>query len=306
MACDICSELLMPGSDALFHVTAAERRLRARWFGAPDARAIVLLHQGLGSITQWRDFPPRLAGATGLPVLAYDRYGHGGSEGLDAPRSVDFLECEARVALPELLAASAITEPVLYGHSDGGTIALLFAAVFPAHPRAVISEAAHVFHEAHTAAGIAAVVDEFERGGLRRCESIGSAESRHESYQALATLRSSEKSINSQILRARLARHHGANTESMFYGWSRIWQSEAMAAWRITDRLPAIRAPLLVIQGADDEHGTRAQVEAIATGVSGPVETLLIPACRHSPHLEASETVLSRVAAFLRRALSDG
>ena len=255
-------------------VLADGRRLRVRWFArrrGPDQPVIVLLHQGLGSVSQWRGFPRALAAATGHAVVGYDRWGHGGSEPLTSPRGRDFLEREACRALPDVLEALAIEGPVLYGHSDGGSIALLFAAADPDGARAVITEAAHVFSEAHTASGFADVVAAYEHGDLR----------------------------------ARLARHHGDNVDGMFRGWAEFWQRSDMRDWQITDRLPALRCPLLAIQGCEDEHGTPAQVESIAAGAGGLVETFMIAGCRHAPHLEATDVVVARVAAFLRRVLSD-
>ncbi len=264
-----------PGPDDTgdLSVQADGHRLRVRWFAQRhglDRPVVVLLHQGLGSVSQWRGFPGALAAATGYAVVGYDRWGHGGSEPLTAPRGRDFLEREACRVLPEVLQALAIERPILYGHSDGGSIALLFAAASPDGARAVITEAAHVFSEAHTASGFADVVAAYEHGDLR----------------------------------ARLARHHGDKVDAMFRGWAGFWQRPDMRDWRITDRLPAIRCPVLAIQGCEDEHGTPAQVESIAAGVGGPVETLMVAGCGHAPHLEASDAVAARVAAFLGRVLS--
>lgn len=253
-------------------VVAGGHRLRVRWFAArrrPEQGVIVMLHQGLGSVGQWRDFPENLAAATGCAVVGYDRWGHGGSDPLTLPRPADFLDQEAQHTLPDLLDSLGLGRVTLYGHSDGGSIALLFAAARPERTVAVISEAAHVFSEANAATGFAAVVAAFETGDLRQ----------------------------------RLARHHGDNLDAMFRGWADIWRSPAMRGWRMTDRLPAIRCPVLVMQGANDDHGTLAQVEAIASGVSGPTETWIVPGCAHSPHLEASAAVVGHCAAFLGRVL---
>lgn len=252
-------------------VQAGGRWLRARWYAPRQARdqpVIVLLHQGLGSVSQWRGFPDALAAATGYAVIGYDRFGHGGSEPLDGPRPQDFLEQEATRALPEVLEALAIERPILYGHSDGGTIALLFAAAYPDRPRAVVSEAAHVFSEVHELGGLPAVIRDFETGGLRE----------------------------------RLARHHGEKVDSMFYGWANHWTAPERRNWTMVERLPAIRCPVLVIHGENDEHGTLAQVEAIEVGVGGQVARFLVPHCGHSPHLEAPNAVLAEVAAFLAAA----
>lgn len=245
------------------------RPLHARWCvprRAPDDQVIVLLHQGLGSITQWRGFPEELGDATGFAILAYDRIGHGRSAKLDAPRAPDFLDYEATCVLPQVLDALQIERPVLYGHSDGGTIALSFAAAYPNRPAAVISEAAHVFSEVEATGGIAALADDFRTGTLR----------------------------------AKLARHHGDNLDTMFKAWVDIWTSPAMRNWSVVDRLGDIVCPLLLIQGDADEHGTIAQIDAIVSRVRGATETWLIPECGHMPHLAQPDTVARRVSEFLR------
>ena len=254
---------------AFFHLTAAGHRLRAQWVGEParaEQRCLVFLHEGLGSISQWRGFPAALCQASGLPGLIYERWGFGGSEALELPRPKDYLAREAEDALPEVLAACGVTRPVLIGHSDGGSIALLYAAALPERVEACVTLAAHVFFEEVTRAGIEAVVACWETGDLR----------------------------------ARLAKYHGANTEHMFRGWAETWLDPNFRDWNVEHRLLAVTCPALVIQGADDEHGTPAQVDAIAAGVSGPVETWMVPDCGHSPHLERPDAVCARIAGFIK------
>ncbi len=255
-------------SGIFFHVTAAGRRLRAQWIGGPaarDARVLVFLHEGLGSIPRWKGFPAALCQATGLPGLVYERWGFGGSEALALPRPKDYLSREAEDALPEVLAACGVTRPVLVGHSDGGSIALLYAAAFPERAEACVTLAAHVFVEEVTRAGIEAVVARWEAGDLR----------------------------------PRLTRYHGANTEAAFRGWAETWLDPGFRDWNVEHRLPAVTCPALIVQGADDAHGTPAQVDAIAKGVSGPVETWMIPGCGHSPHIEMLEPVCARIASYI-------
>ena len=155
--------------------------------------------------------------------------------------------------------------PILVGHSDGGTISLLYAAQFPAQPLAVITLAAHVFVEETTLAGIRKAVQAFETGALRQ----------------------------------KLYRYHGDNTDAMFEGFEDDWLLPRYRDWNIESCLHSIRCPLLVMQGEDDEYGTVAQVEAIAGGVSGRVERVLIPACGHNPHLQAREQVLDEMKCFI-------
>ncbi len=250
-------------------VVAAGHRLRVEKLlpleGMTDAPALVFLHEGLGSILHWRDVPRRLAAATGLPALVYERWGFGGSDPLVLPRPDDYLEREALEALPELLAACGIGRHVLVGHSDGGTIALLSAAARPSGLLGLICLAAHVFVEDCTIAGV----------------------------------RRAEEAWRATDLPRRLARYHGENTDRVFRGWAETWLRPSFRAWRMTERLPAIRCPVLAIQGAEDEYGTSAQLEAIARGVGGPVETLTVPDCGHTPHLEAPEIVLPAIQRFV-------
>ncbi len=249
---------------------AGGHRLRARWYAPrsrPDQTVIVLLHQGLGSVSQWRNFPETLAETSGCAVVGYDRWGHGASDPLVGDRSPSFLKEEAERTLPEVLDALGLDRVVLHGHSDGGSITLLAAAALGDRVQAAVSEAAHVFSEVNATDGFGEVEAAFATGDLRQ----------------------------------RLARHHGDNVDTMFHGWVRIWRSPAMRDWQMTDHLGGITCPTLVIQGTNDEHGSIAQVEAIAAGVSGPVETWMVPGIGHSPHLEATQAVADRCTAFLRR-----
>lgn len=232
----------------------------------PQGPWLVFLHEGLGSITQWREVPELLARRLGLPALIYDRWGFGDSDPLVLPRPLDYLEREAGTALPELLESLGIERPVLLGHSDGATIALLYAAAFPGRPLAVVSEAAHVFVEEVSLAGIRAAVEAWRHGRLREG----------------------------------LERHHGDKAESVFRGWAETWLRPAFAAWQMLDRLPAIRCPVLALQGVDDQYGTAAQVEEIAARSGGPCRPLLLPGCAHAPHHEAREATLAAIEEFLR------
>lgn len=254
------------------NLVAGGRRLRARTLLPPGSAgldrgpALVLLHEALGCITQWGHFPEELVRATGLPALVYDRYGHGHAERLQGPRPLDYLEREALETLPGILAAFGIRAPILYGHSDGGTIALLHGAAFPGIPMALVCEAHHVFLEETTARGLRRAAEAYASGRLRD----------------------------------RLARLHGDNLDALFRGWNDVWLAPERRDWDITARLDAIQAPVLMIQGEKDEYGSAAQIEAVASRVQGPAETLLIPGCGHAPHHESRALVLERVAGFLQ------
>ena len=233
---------------------------------APGPRPpLLFLHEGLGSIAQWKDFPVALCTALGCEGVVYDRLGHGRSSARHHPRTPRYLHEETELVLPALLDALAIPRAALLGHSDGGTIALLLAAMAPERVVALVTEAAHVMVEAITLAGIRAAGAAYATTDLPR----------------------------------RLARYHGDKTDALFHAWHDTWLAPDFRDWSIEAALPAIRAPLLVIQGVEDEYGSVAQVEAIARGTGGPVERLLIPGCGHNPHHEARALVLARVAAFL-------
>jgi pimeloyl-ACP methyl ester carboxylesterase len=235
---------------------------------AGDARRppIVLLHEGLGSVGLWRDFPAALNRASGSRAIAFSRYGHGRSAPPARPRGPAFMDEEALEVLPALLAALAIARPVLLGHSDGATIALIHAAQHDVAGLALI--APHVLVERVTLAAVTAAREEFEHGGLRE----------------------------------RLSRHHD-DPAVTFRGWCDVWLDPAFRDWSIEAALPAITAPALVVQGRDDPYGSLAQVDAIARGSGGPVQTLVVSG-GHAPHVEHPQEVLDAIVRFLTTACS--
>jgi pimeloyl-ACP methyl ester carboxylesterase len=232
--------------------------------GRPDLPPLVFLHEGLGSLALWRDFPHRVAAACGgRTTLVYSRAGYGQSPPARLPRPVTYMHDEARVALPPVLADAGVERPVLVGHSDGASIALLYAAA--GHPvTALVLLAPHVFVEDRTIAGIEAATRAYDQGPLR----------------------------------TRLARHH-ADVDATFRGWSDIWLSPGFRSWDITAALPAITSPILLIQEADDPYGTVAQLDAIESGVGAPVTRLVVPGTGHSPHESAPDEVATAIATFL-------
>ena len=231
----------------------------------PLRPTLVLLHEGLGSIAAWRDFPDRLARAAGCNALAYSRYGYGNSDPLTAPRGVRYMHDEALIALPELLDQLGIERPILVGHSDGGSIALIHAGVGIRPVAGVVTLAAHVLVEDISVASIAAAKVAYE----------------------------------STDLRAKLARHH-ADVDSAFWGWNRIWLDPVFRAWNIEEYLPRIACPVLAIQGVDDEYGTMEQLHRIGAQVR-EVELLELEDCRHSPHKDQPEAVLAAMTRFVDR-----
>jgi len=255
-------------------------RLEYQWHGPPadEAPTIVFLHEGLGAISRWRDFPATLCSRLEWGGLVYNRQGYGRSDPFNAPLSPQFMHHEALDVLPRILDAFKISRPVLFGHSDGGSIALIYAApTMAASPSALILESPHVFVEDMTVASIAALRDSYRASDLRE----------------------------------RLERHHGSNTDVLFESWTDVWLSDEFRGWNIEAYLPAVTCPTLVIQGRDDEYGTLRQPDAIVEGVSGEIQTLVLDACGHSPHIDQREAVESAALRFLegpdlKRRLTDG
>jgi len=227
---------------------------------------IVFLHEGLGSIAQWKHFPDTLARAAGCNALVYERWGHGGSDPLLGPRPADFMEREAVSVLPQILDSFGLEKVTLFGHSDGGSIALLFAARYPERTLGVITEAAHVFVEEASLAGVRSAVERFKTSDMEK----------------------------------RLRLYHGDNAVSMFHGWADIWLSANFRDWSIPpETLGAIQAPVLALQGTDDEYGSAAQLQKIEAGVGAAAKTMLIPDCAHEPHVQAREAVMEEALAFI-------
>lgn len=247
-------------------ITAAGHALEYQWIEGPGP-ALVFLHEGLGSIGQWRDFPARVARATGCRALVYDRYGYGNSDILVEDRvGVDFMHREALVFLPEILHGLKIENPILVGHSDGASIALVHAAVHPV--RGVAAMAPHVFIEDICIRSIENAARQFAATGLRE----------------------------------RLGKYH-RDARKTFHLWADAWLDPAFRNWSIEAYLPRIRCPVLAIQGEGDEYGTMAQLEAIQRQAGGPCELLKLPDCGHSPHKDRPEQVLGALVGFVKRIL---
>ena len=237
------------------------------WIEGDAAKPVlVFLHEGLGSIRQWRDFPAKLCAASGQRGLIYDRYGYGQSDVLaEARRTVRFMHDEGLASLPELLRSLEVKNPVLIGHSDGASIALIHAGAGHA-VRAVVAMAPHVFIEPECLSSITKISAEFEKGDLA----------------------------------ARLARYH-RDARKTFYGWADVWLDPQFEGWDIrADYLPGVRCPVLAIQGRDDEYGTMAQLDEIERRVRGPCKLLKLENCGHAPFRDQPEKVSAEVAAFVK------
>ena len=235
--------------------------------GDPALPVLVFLHEGLGCAALWRDFPDRMAEATGAGALVYSRLGYGGSS-LPAGGAfpVDYMHVEAERRLPAVLAALDIERPLLVGHSDGGSIALIHAGAFPDAVAGLVLMAPHVFVEDCSIRAIAEARRAFDEGGLDK----------------------------------RLARWH-RDAAGTFDAWNLAWLDPRFRDWNIEDCLPEVTAPLLAFQGEADPYGTRAQTDRIARQVAGPADIVLLPGCGHAPWREAPETVMPAVTAFAAR-----
>jgi pimeloyl-ACP methyl ester carboxylesterase len=249
-------------------LNAAGRSLHyQRIEGEAGKPALVFLHEGLGSIRQWRDFPAKLCAATGCTGFVYDRYGYGQSEVLAEPRrTVRFMHDEALIALPELLTAASLKDPILIGHSDGASIALIHAGAGHA-VRAVVAMAPHVFIEPI----------------------------------CISSIRKATETFETTDLPARLGRYH-KDARKTFYGWADVWLDPQFEGWDIrADYLPGVRCPVLAIQGRDDEYGTMEQLEEIKRRVSGPCERVKLENCGHAPYRDQAESVLEKVETFINQ-----
>ena len=248
-------------------------RLEYAWVGSarPDAPVVVFLHEGLGSLAMWKDFPQRLCDAGGYRGLVYSRYGYGRS----TPRppgerwTPAFMHAQAEDTLPKLFAALGVgidgRRPWLFGHSDGGSIALIYAATHPQSVAGVIAVAPHI------------MVEDL---------SIASIERARDAYR-------------STDLRERLARYH-ADPDSAFLGWNDIWLDPDFRAWSIEAMLARVRCPVLAVQGLDDEYGTLAQVRGIRAAAP-QTEVVELAHCGHSPHRDQPDALVRAVTGFISR-----
>lgn len=249
-----------------FH--AAGHRLRGHWRGPRpgNAPALVFLHDALGSVRLWRDFPDQLVRATGCGALLYDRWGSGDSEPLSPPHARDYLLREALDSLPEVLDQAGVREAILVGQSDGASIALAFAGVHPGRVRGVIALSPHLFVEARTLRQIGDQIRDFESGDLR----------------------------------ARLRRHHGENTDRLFARLVEVWTAQAPGTrWGLESHVSRVRCPVLAIQGEDDEFFSIAQLDALAALLPGRLERLRIPGSAHYPLHQARNEVLAASIRFV-------
>ncbi|MFL6799631.1 MAG: alpha/beta fold hydrolase [Xanthobacteraceae bacterium] len=251
----------------------AEQRLEFRMLGArPDAGpTLVLLHEGLGSAAVWGEFPEQLAAATGAGVFAYSRAGYGRSSASPLPRPISFMHDEATYVLPQVLDAIGFRRGILVGHSDGASIAAIYAGTVQDHRiRGLALMAPHFFAEEMGLAEIARARRAFEEGALR----------------------------------AKLAKLH-ADPDNAFWTWCGPWLHPEFRQWDLTEALAHIRVPMLIVQGEQDQYGTVRQIQVAQEECYCPVEVSLLPNTRHAPYREAPEPTLSAIAGFVNRLLRD-
>jgi len=230
---------------------------------AASRSTIVFLHEGLGSVTLWRDFPTKVAHRLGMPGLVYSRFGYGRSDGLPAKRTPRFMHEEALDVLPRLLDRFGIDRPLLVGHSDGASIALIHAAMSGRPVRGLVCLAPHVFVEPVCVESIARIRETYRTTDLRQ----------------------------------RLVKYH-ARVDDAFLGWADIWLEPAFLAWSIEDLIGRIDVPMLLIQGRDDEYGTLAQLDRIEARAKAPTSRLVLDNCGHSPHRDQEAAVIDAIVAF--------
>lgn len=241
------------------------RRLAPQRSDGLERTTLVFLHEGLGCIEMWRDFPQRLCDATMCAGVVYDRTAYGKSSPWPSDPGVHYMEIEADAVLPKLLAALAVDDCVLVGHSDGGTIALNYAAHDPDPLRAVVTLAAHAVNEPVCTESIVNARQAYATGDLRR----------------------------------RLAKYHGDNVDRAFHLWSDAWVTPGFEPMDASGRLPGVEVPVQAIQGEDDEYGSMAQLDAIKRQAGGPCELLKLPRCGHSPHKDQPEKVSKSISEFI-------
>ncbi len=240
--------------------------LEYQWIaGRPNAPVLVLLHEGLGCVSMWKSFPQRLAEKTGLGVFSYSRQGYGLSDLCVLPRTVGYMHDEA-VVLEQVLTRVPGETFILVGHSDGASIATIYAGSHAKSPvKALVLLAPHFFIESKT------------------IESIANAKTLYETTD----------------LRNRMKKYHGEQIDNAFWGWNDVWLRDEFRSWNITEYLPNIEIPTMVIQGESDEYGSEAQITATEEGMNGVVQTCLLPNCGHSPYRQFESETVSVIAGFI-------
>ncbi len=255
-----------------FWLDIAGVRLEVRCWGPPpqEAPTAVLLHEGLGSVSLWRDFPEKLAKVSGCGVFAFSRQGYGQSDPVDLPRPIDYMQREAKEVLPLVLKDIGVQKYVLLGHSDGASIAAVYGGHFDdPHLNGLVLFAPHFFTEADGLASIAEAKTTFENTDLK----------------------------------TRMARHH-KDPENAFRGWNDAWLNPEFKAWDICKYISDIKVPVLAVQGEDDQYGTMAQLDVLEARLPTPLNRLELEGCQHQPHFNRPNSTLKAVVAFLNEQIT--
>jgi len=250
------------------HIRIEGKRLEMAWYGPSphETLTLVFLHEGLGCVAMWRDFPYRLAQATGCSAMVFSRLGYGGSDACSHHRSVRFMHEEGLIILPKLLETIEIQQCIVIGHSDGGSIGIIYSGGTPASPlKGLITEAAHVF-----------------------CEDI-----------SIRSIQAARERYVSGDLRKKLEKYHGQNTDCAFWGWNNAWLHPDFKNWNLEEFLPGIKVPVLAIQGENDPYGSPAQVDAITRQSGGKTKSLMLPQCGHAPHIDRREDTFQAMKEFI-------
>ncbi|MEP3232846.1 MAG: alpha/beta hydrolase [Hyphomicrobiales bacterium] len=251
------------------HIQIGTTKLEAQCFGPPPSNAptIIMLHEGLGCIALWRDFPSRLAEATGYGVLAYSRAGYGGSDGSPPPKPLDYMTREAMDVLPLVLDQIGFQRGILLGHSDGASIVTIYAgSTEDMRIRGLVLMAPHFFTEPVGLTAIKAAKEIYETGDLKQ----------------------------------KLAKYH-THVDDAFYGWNGAWLDDDFKDWNIAENIDYLRIPVLGIQGRNDEYGTLAQLDELEARLYSPFDCAILEDCKHSPHLEKADETLGVITEFCQR-----
>lgn len=250
-------------------LTLASQKIEIQWYGKENKNkpTLIFLHEGLGCIRMWKDFPKILSGYTGCPALVFSRLGYGSSDPCPLPWKINFMHKQALQILPDIIRKAGIHTYILIGHSDGGSIGIIFSGSPVAKGlKGLITQAAHVFCEQKTV------------------ESIQQAKIQYDHHD----------------LKQRLEKYHGTNTDNAFRGWNDVWLNPGFIHWNIEKYLSRIHIPMLAIQGKEDQYGTIKQIKSIQHHVKH-VKSCLVDNCGHSPHLEQQKIVLDIMNQFIHQ-----
>ena len=244
-------------------------KIEIQWYNVEitNRPTLVFMHEGLGCVRMWKEFPERISERTGCPSFVFSRFGYGNSDQCPTPWKINFMHSQALTLLPRILKQAGIKEYILIGHSDGGSIGIIFAGGLNSKGlKGLITLAAHVF-----------------------CEQC-----------SVDSIQQAKTNYEHQDLKKALKKYHGQNTDNAFRGWNNAWLNPNFINWNIEKYLKKIKVPMLAIQGKDDQYGTDKQIAAIESQVNN-IESFLLDNCRHSPHFDQPETVLKIMTKFIHQ-----